>query len=834
MGGLQEAIGKVTAENSPGADTQTLDFITRYIQQSPAKGSDKALKYLKKRFELRHVKVQNLTLIVLDTCQKKCGHMFRERVPSSDLFADLIKVATLKRKVDVQIYNKVLALIEDWAEALDLPSYKQAHHQLKMGSVQFPNRVGRDLSEYQTGGMHDGYNQVMDAGGKMAPGSPSAGTRGQPYSYGGNGHFVPPQSGAKPKTQPGNDGGLPENMLAPGQSSKKLQEDLTAARNSVDLLAQMLAPITLTDPSAVKQDLLKELAVRCEDMLPKLATLAEEVTDEHNLDQTLVVHADMEEAVTKYHSLLQAAEGKTPTAPLQKPSLSEKLAAKSAASKPVSQQAPAPAAALASKKEINLLDWDDEPASSPQHQTDSSAPAGPVPSAGTSASFTAAAVPVTKATDFNSLMSLFDAPQQPLQSNASEPVGQLHGPPSSGGFRRPDFDGPGGFDQPSFDPSGPASGFHRPNFGPPGAGNNVGGRYGQPNFQGPPSAGPPGGNGFNDFNSFGPPSFSPPPFSPQLQLQAAGSGHPPTNAGWQGGIPGQQANPFGGEGGAGGPSAPLHPPGGTHMGNPPGRAASTVSNSSIADPQNHSSQGRQPNSGSGAHEGSGPFGGASTFPSMPQGQPQHEPQSQQSQFGGGGSGSQQGSTMQPGFGGFTDGPAFATGAPQQHGAPQQQQQQKPQGDLGWAQGFGQGDGSGGPQQWNSAQLPQQVAAGGPPHQQQQQQPTMESGFVSGDRNAFPGKADSGSFPHSDNPATHYDGGLIAAVKGPSSVAGSVGSANPFDDPPEPVKPPPGGAKLQPSKLGAAPKPSWSPTVSAEDDPFSSIGPSFSALKPAKA
>lgn len=53
------------------------------------------------------------------------------------------------------------------------------------------------------------------------------------------------------------------------------------------------------------QDLVKELVSRCEEMLPKLATLAEEVTDEHNLDQTLVVHADMEESVQKYHSLLQ-------------------------------------------------------------------------------------------------------------------------------------------------------------------------------------------------------------------------------------------------------------------------------------------------------------------------------------------------------------------------------------------------------------------------------------------------------------------------------------------------------------------------------------------------
>ncbi len=30
---------------------------------------------------------------------KRCGHMFREKLPFSDLFSELRKIATLKRKV---------------------------------------------------------------------------------------------------------------------------------------------------------------------------------------------------------------------------------------------------------------------------------------------------------------------------------------------------------------------------------------------------------------------------------------------------------------------------------------------------------------------------------------------------------------------------------------------------------------------------------------------------------------------------------------------------------------------------------------------------------------
>ena len=36
---------------------------------------------------------------VLETCMKNCGHMFREKLPFSDLWEDLHKVAILKRKV---------------------------------------------------------------------------------------------------------------------------------------------------------------------------------------------------------------------------------------------------------------------------------------------------------------------------------------------------------------------------------------------------------------------------------------------------------------------------------------------------------------------------------------------------------------------------------------------------------------------------------------------------------------------------------------------------------------------------------------------------------------
>ena len=196
---------------------------------------------------------------------------------------------------------------------------------------------------------------------------------------------------------------LPENHLSPGQPAIKLREDLFAAKNSSDLLTEMLSSITLADAADVKQvglgstqseqlflettfcsnvdcpslsshccrllpllcsrcmmvqphavnlffcsltsamlqtlvehcktaralrtvyhhsdnqlpnsypssfstkcqDHVSELAGQCEAMLPRLAALAEQVSDEANLKQTLAVHGDMEDALVKYRGLLE-------------------------------------------------------------------------------------------------------------------------------------------------------------------------------------------------------------------------------------------------------------------------------------------------------------------------------------------------------------------------------------------------------------------------------------------------------------------------------------------------------------------------------------------------
>jgi hypothetical protein len=44
----------------------------------------------------------------------------------------LIRHAAPTLQADVQIYNKILALIEDWSEAIELPAYRQELSDLRV------------------------------------------------------------------------------------------------------------------------------------------------------------------------------------------------------------------------------------------------------------------------------------------------------------------------------------------------------------------------------------------------------------------------------------------------------------------------------------------------------------------------------------------------------------------------------------------------------------------------------------------------------------------------------------------------------------------------------
>ncbi|KAG7263025.1 hypothetical protein CRUP_016800 [Coryphaenoides rupestris] len=96
-----------------------------------------------------------LALTVLETCVKNCGHRFHSLVTSRD-FIDgvLVKIIAPKNNPPTIVQDKVLALIQAWADAFrsspDLTGVVQIYEELKRKGMEFPMSQLETLSPIHT------------------------------------------------------------------------------------------------------------------------------------------------------------------------------------------------------------------------------------------------------------------------------------------------------------------------------------------------------------------------------------------------------------------------------------------------------------------------------------------------------------------------------------------------------------------------------------------------------------------------------------------------------------------------------------------------------------
>uniref|UniRef100_A0A671W3V9 Target of myb1 like 2 membrane trafficking protein n=1 Tax=Sparus aurata TaxID=8175 RepID=A0A671W3V9_SPAAU len=113
-------------------------------------GPKDAIRAVKKRLNgNRNYREVMLALTVLETCVKNCGHRFHALVTSRD-FVDgvLVKIISPKNNPPTIVQDKVLALIQAWADAFrsspDLTGVVQIYEELKRKGIEFP------MSELET------------------------------------------------------------------------------------------------------------------------------------------------------------------------------------------------------------------------------------------------------------------------------------------------------------------------------------------------------------------------------------------------------------------------------------------------------------------------------------------------------------------------------------------------------------------------------------------------------------------------------------------------------------------------------------------------------------
>ncbi|XP_044037187.1 TOM1-like protein 2 isoform X7 [Siniperca chuatsi] len=219
-------------------------------------GPKDAMRALKKRLSgNKNYREVMLALTVLETCVKNCGHRFHVQVASRD-FIDgvLVKIISPKTNPPTIVQDKVLSLIQAWADAFrsspDLTGVVHIYEELKRKGIEFPMADLDALSPIHT--PQRGTPEVDPAMIKyLAPASPAAGTP------------APSPSPASATQVPN----MPSPITATPEQIARLRSELDIVRGNTKVMSEMLTEMVPGQEDASDLELLQMLNEATEDNL---------------------------------------------------------------------------------------------------------------------------------------------------------------------------------------------------------------------------------------------------------------------------------------------------------------------------------------------------------------------------------------------------------------------------------------------------------------------------------------------------------------------------------------------------------------------------------------
>ncbi|XP_037544271.1 TOM1-like protein 2 isoform X1 [Nematolebias whitei] len=252
-------------------------------------GPKDAMRALKKRLSgNKNYREVMLALTVLETCVKNCGHRFHVQVANKD-FIDgiLVKIISPKANPPTIVQDKVLSLIQSWADAFrsspDLTGVVHTYEELKRKGVEFPMADLDALSPIHT--PQRGTPEVDPALLKyLAPASSAAATP-KPG---------PPTPAATPASS------IPNPITATPEQIARLRSELDVVRGNVKVMSEMLTEMVPGQEDASDLELLQELNRTCRAMQQRVVELISRISNEEVTEELLHVNDDLNNVFLRY------------------------------------------------------------------------------------------------------------------------------------------------------------------------------------------------------------------------------------------------------------------------------------------------------------------------------------------------------------------------------------------------------------------------------------------------------------------------------------------------------------------------------------------------------
>ncbi|XP_049863109.1 target of Myb protein 1 isoform X1 [Schistocerca gregaria] len=272
-------------------------------------GPKDAIKAIRKRLQQnagKNYTVVMYTLTVLETCVKNCGKRFHILACNKEFVQELVKLIGPKNDPPTAIQEKVLSLIQSWADAFrhqtELSGVVQVYHDLKQKGIEFPMT---DLDTMAP--IHTPQRSIPDA--EIAVGVPAHTTSVSPGPPSPNSTPLP-----APSTVVGPAGDQQQVTVLTSDQLGKLQSELDVVQGNMAVLNEMLSELTPGKEHPSDLELLQELHATCQAMQQRLVELVGKLANDEITAELLRVNDELNNLFLRYKRFENNREASNPAA----------------------------------------------------------------------------------------------------------------------------------------------------------------------------------------------------------------------------------------------------------------------------------------------------------------------------------------------------------------------------------------------------------------------------------------------------------------------------------------------------------------------------------------
>uniref|UniRef100_A0A8C1EVI0 Target of myb1 like 2 membrane trafficking protein n=1 Tax=Cyprinus carpio carpio TaxID=630221 RepID=A0A8C1EVI0_CYPCA len=271
-------------------------------------GPKDAIKAVKKRLNgNKNYREVMLTLTVLETCVKNCGYRFHALVTTRD-FIDgvLVKIISPKNNPPAIVQDKVLALVQAWADAFrsspDLTGVVHVYEEMKRKGIEFPQSDLETLSPIHT-------PQQLQSAPEMDQQKYNTPVQPKPQLHPAS---APPFSAPVTHTSPQMPNLHISGPINPSpEQICKLRSELDIVRGNTKVMSEMLTEMVPGQEDPSDHELLQELNRTCRAMQQRIVELISRVSNEEVTEELLHVNDDLNNIFLRYERYERFRSGRT-------------------------------------------------------------------------------------------------------------------------------------------------------------------------------------------------------------------------------------------------------------------------------------------------------------------------------------------------------------------------------------------------------------------------------------------------------------------------------------------------------------------------------------------